>query len=638
MFVNAQFGSETFLSFNDDLKTYTIIDFDNDGDMDIASFSQTGTIHVNDGSGEFDSSIVFPTGYFISNVNHSTQSFNIDFDGDGWEDIIVRSDDDILLYTNDTLGGFIFSTVLFSLPFNHLSISLSDIDQDGDVDILERGVFINDGNGGFSSSTPLNNLSGLDFPYDIDNDGDDDVITIDNYYFPGHYQFYYTENLGLLNFATPVLIATTTENELLGLAIPLELNFNDINNDGNTDILFLTNNQNNTNIHLLTGSGNGSFTQSIIDSVPVVYLQYSHGINDLVSVDVDEDGDVDVVILEERAEKISYFENDGVGGFSSINTVFSTNNAYLRSWGLSAGDIDQDGDQDLLWRHISSSSSYPNRIGILDNITHCVGLPSYNVVDNGSGNYTFTNTSLGTASFTHWAFGDGTTSLLSSPNHTFTTNGIFEVVLTIGDSSVINGGDCFDYVVDTISVIGVPSPLQCHSGFVMYPDTGNNDVLIINSSTGSNLTYLWEFGDGNTSILQNPSHTYATAGPFYLCLTVDDGAGCVDQYCDSIGANGVVFKTGGFTINVIGTPIITGVENIDVNGELMIFPNPTSTQLTITTDMEVQRISITNVTGKQIRSFPPNSNTFNVEDLSDGIYFIRIEGEDQSVIRKFIKN
>jgi len=319
------------------------------------------------------------------------------------------------------------------------------------------------------------------------------------------------------------------------------------------------------------------------------------------------------------------------GNNVNLSTLYATNNPNLNC-------IEVD---DSTWAVNNWTSNVNYSFGVTFNTNcnnSCSGIPcttsaDFSVVNNGNGNYSFTNNSSGSFTQSHWAFGDGTTSSLSNLNHTFSANGTFVVILTINDSAT----NCFDYFVDTISVTGVTNPLQCASGFVIYPEPLTGDITVINSSTGTNLNYLWDFGDGNTSTLQNPSHTYATAGPFYLCLSIDDGAGCVDMHCDSIGANGVVFKTGGFTINVSGTPIITGVEDIELNRELIIYPNPTSNQLSIDTDIYIDGISISDVTGKQIKSFIPNSNTINVEDLSDGIYFIKIEGKDQSIIRKFIK-
>jgi len=261
---------------------------------------------------------------------------------------------------------------------------------------------------------------------------------------------------------------------------------------------------------------------------------------------------------------------------------------------------------------------------------------NYNSIYNGNGNYSFTNTSIGSFNKNYWAFGDGTTSTIANPNHTFTANGSYVVVLTVNDSTL--GSSCRDYYTDTIVVTGVVNPAQCVAGFVMYPDAGN--VTVINSSTGTNLTYLWDFGDGNTSSQAFPTHTYATSDNYYLCLTIDDGAGCVDMYCDSIGENGVVFnKQTGFTINVIAPPIVTGLENTSVlNSLTRIYPNPTSTQLTIDTKLAIKEVILIDLTGKIIRTVVPKANKINVSDLSNGIYFIKVVGEEQTIIQKFVKD
>ncbi|MBI2280655.1 MAG: T9SS type A sorting domain-containing protein, partial [Bacteroidetes bacterium] len=269
---------------------------------------------------------------------------------------------------------------------------------------------------------------------------------------------------------------------------------------------------------------------------------------------------------------------------------------------------------------------------------HCsvTNYSNYTYVDNSNGNVSFTNTSTGSFNQLNWAFGDGNTSSLTSPNHNFSANGTYVVVLTINDSVT----SCLDYYTDTITVTGVISPTQCTAGFVIYPDTTTGDIIVINSSTGSNLTYLWDFGDGNTSSQAYPSYTYTSTGNFYLCLTIDDGAGCIDMYCDSIGENGVVFnKQIGFTINVIATPVITGIEenNLESSLEIEIYPNPTLSQLTIDTELDISEIIIVDITGKTIKTIKQNTNSVNVANLSNGIYFIKVITDEKTITKKFVK-
>ncbi len=270
---------------------------------------------------------------------------------------------------------------------------------------------------------------------------------------------------------------------------------------------------------------------------------------------------------------------------------------------------------------------------------YCNVNANYNYLNNGNGNHSFSNASTGYFNQSHWAFGDGNTSTTINPNHTFSANGAYVVVLAIKDST-ISGDTCTDYYIDTINVTGVISPLQCVSGFVMYPDTNISNIVVVNSSIGSNLSYSWNFGDGDTSNLQNPTHVYSTSGPFYLCLTIDDGAGCIDMYCDSIGKNGVVFKQTGFTINVISPPIITGLKkSLELNSNVYIYPNPATSILTLVSkQMILKKINIKTIAGKLVKTIISDLNTISVSDLPSGIYFIEIVGAEKTLIQKFVKN
>ena len=266
--------------------------------------------------------------------------------------------------------------------------------------------------------------------------------------------------------------------------------------------------------------------------------------------------------------------------------------------------------------------------------TACNTNPSYTYVDNGNGNFSFTNTSSGGASQSHWAFGDGNTSTAMSPSHQFSANGNYLVVLSTNDTA--SSVPCSDSYIDTINVTGVTNPAACIAGYSVFPDI--NGIGIYNSSTGNNLNYMWTFGDGSVSTLQNPTHTYSTAGPFYLCLTVNDGAGgCIDQFCDSIGQNGVVFNKAGFTISVI-SPIVTGVDS-EINGTsvINIYPNPATDELNIIhQNQTIKEISIADVTGKIWKNITGNTRVINISDIPAGIYFVQIINTEKTIVEKIV--
>jgi PKD repeat protein len=76
----------------------------------------------------------------------------------------------------------------------------------------------------------------------------------------------------------------------------------------------------------------------------------------------------------------------------------------------------------------------------------------------------------------------------------------------------------------------------CHALFVFQQSatilTVNFDDSTISSTPIT--SWLWDFGDGHSSINQNPHHTYADAGTYEVCLTVHNNHGCSSTYCHPI--------------------------------------------------------------------------------------------------------
>lgn len=134
---------------------------------------------------------------------------------------------------------------------------------------------------------------------------------------------------------------------------------------------------------------------------------------------------------------------------------------------------------------------------------------------------TFTNTSNPAGADAQWDFGDGTTSTDFNPNKSFATEGNYIVRLIAGS------GSCSDTTTQTINVQPIPT-----AGFTASNTTSCSLPLTVNFqniSTGA-VSYAWNFGDGNTSTAQNPSHTYTSAGTFTVKLTVTNTNGCTNTY------------------------------------------------------------------------------------------------------------
>ena len=130
---------------------------------------------------------------------------------------------------------------------------------------------------------------------------------------------------------------------------------------------------------------------------------------------------------------------------------------------------------------------------------------------------TFQNNSSPSPVSSSWDFGDGTTSSQISPTKTYLAGGSFQVRL------INNYGNCIDSITKTVTVNTQPTvdftandSTSCKTPFtVQFTDL---------SPAAS--TWLWDFGDGNTSTSRNPSYTYNTAGFYTVTLTITLPGGC----------------------------------------------------------------------------------------------------------------
>ncbi|RYD75526.1 MAG: PKD domain-containing protein, partial [Sphingobacteriales bacterium] len=132
----------------------------------------------------------------------------------------------------------------------------------------------------------------------------------------------------------------------------------------------------------------------------------------------------------------------------------------------------------------------------------------------------FINLSTGVSNAS-WDFGDGTTSALTSPSHSYKNAGKYVVTLTA--KSVSYG--CISSFSDTVEISTLPIP-----DFTQVPNQGCLPLNIAPvNKTQNGKYYAWNFGDGNVSTNKNPTHTYNDTGRFTITLNVVDDKGCKDS-------------------------------------------------------------------------------------------------------------
>ena len=131
----------------------------------------------------------------------------------------------------------------------------------------------------------------------------------------------------------------------------------------------------------------------------------------------------------------------------------------------------------------------------------------------------FADSSTGDIDAWHWDFGDGDTSVVQHPAHTYDTTGTFTVSMTVTGP----GGSDTEEKTDYITVL--PSAPVAAFGADTTSGTAPLAVQFADSSTGDIDTWHWDFGDGDTSSVQHPAHTYDTTGTFTVSLTVTGPGG-----------------------------------------------------------------------------------------------------------------
>lgn len=129
-----------------------------------------------------------------------------------------------------------------------------------------------------------------------------------------------------------------------------------------------------------------------------------------------------------------------------------------------------------------------------------------------------------------WDFGDGNYSNNPYPYHTYSSPGTYTACLTVWD----NNGTCADTICETITVTGNNN--NCDASFY-YLDTVSGQTYFLPNNYDQNLSYFWDFGDGNTSNNPYPTHIYSAPGTYTACLTVWDpasGGQCSDTVCQTV--------------------------------------------------------------------------------------------------------
>lgn len=400
-----KFNYKSIIFANKYVSHFTIGLLDNDTDYDIVS-SNSSTYLSDNWYRDFilnnfnrDAKAHFENEILTSNVDESRSVIVGDINGDNKDDIVVGDNSNISWFKNiDNLGNFDIPRLICSDAHEVYDLMLTDMDQDGDNDILaaefdddEITWYENvDGSGIFGTSHKLTDVAYGAYSIcraDLNSDGLLDVIgtSVNNQ------TVFWFENLGEGKYSDLIKIkgrnfASQFINDHLKI-YPADLDF-----DGDID-LYVSSTKGASSwfspiswLENVDGNGNFIYHERLVDY---------EAQNSLIA-DVDLDGDMDIIASKRYVDSIVWFENvNGLGDYSLSHKINTS--THFKSPAMV--DLDSDGDLDLTYidfdgihwiENLLNSKTYPKlRSGIPDttvyyNETFNYTIPQYTFYDTTS--------------------------------------------------------------------------------------------------------------------------------------------------------------------------------------------------------------------------------------------------------------
>lgn len=240
---------------------------------------------------------------------------------------------------------------------------------------------------------------------------------------------------------------------------------------------------------------------------------------------------------------------------------------------------------------------------------------TFNITDPCDYIVQFNDQSLNALSLS-WDFGDGFTSTVQNPSHQYANSGVYVVWQYVTNA----------YGIDSTSnfvTINSFNPSLSYTGTLLE---GNSISFTCIPSGGS--SFIWNFGDGFQSTIQNPQHIYQNMGTYYLTLNISNGPCSVTLY-DTLIING-----------------ITAIKEQALPVSLVAFPNPFSDNIQINYNLnETSQVSlkVLDVVGREVEIFennilqPKGKYLHHFTTEAAGIYFIQLAVNGKRITHKIVK-
>lgn len=171
-------------------------------------------------------------------------------------------------------------------------------------------------------------------------------------------------------------------------------------------------------------------------------------------------------------------------------------------------------------------------------------------------------------------------------------------------------------------------------------DTNWNHFVVVYDLTNTNITgYLNGVSGGTLPLAAFPGTSVTSS--FVIGAEKNSVGQFVRKfngYIDDIYVyNRAINQTDVNALYNAPNPATVGIDETNTSNNLQVYPNPTKNQLTINTNEQIQGITIIDVTGKTVETLINPSNTINVAELNNGIYFLAAKTKNGISYNRFIK-
>ncbi len=234
-------------------------------------------------------------------------------------------------------------------------------------------------------------------------------------------------------------------------------------------------------------------------------------------------------------------------------------------------------------------------------------------------NYQLDNGPVITRSYSGLNLGLGDSIHVNFGDFTHSGPGTYNIKIWIDEfngGTVVDDISCNDTIDATLTVHAAIAPVSSYT----YSNVANLG-LFTNTSTNNPIfpnTYQWDFGDGTTSSMENPNHSFPGPGIYNVCLTATNVNGS-DTYCEDVAIN------------------VAGLSNV-LEAKTLLYPNPSNGYITLENNNNEDMVFIiVDSKGNEVALGRIDANfgeELNLGDQAPGIYFFKGYAESGQVVKK----